>query len=56
MGKAPSQTDSGSEFEELVPAVVASNSNTHYQKSIMLGRTEQNLKLEVFEDESDLAG
>ena len=26
------------------------------QKSIMLGRTEQNLKLKVFEHESDLAG
>ena len=25
-------------------------------KSIMLGRTEQNLKLKVFEHESDLAG
>ena len=26
------------------------------KKSIMLGRTEQNLKLKVFEHESDLAG
>ena len=27
-----------------------------FQKSIMLGQTEQNLKLKVFEHESDLAG
>ena len=29
---------------------------TFCQKSIMLGRTEQNLKLKVFKHESDLAG
>ena len=27
-----------------------------FAKSIMLGRTEQNLKLKIFEHESDLAG